>query len=92
MEATQVFQAPVRLMPMTVSHTAGVTSSQRWMVHTPALATAMSSRPSRSTPVADGGRQCLGVAHVRPAPPPCGRRRPRTSRAVSSRSAGVASG
>ena len=45
-EATQVFHAPVRLMPITVSHTSGVTSSQRWTVHTPALATAMSSRPS----------------------------------------------
>ena len=67
MAATQVFHAPVRLMPITVSHTAGVSSSQRWMVQTPALATAMSSRPSRSTPSADRGR----AGRRRPARPPC---------------------
>ncbi len=92
MAATQVFQVPVRLMPMTVSHTAGVTSSHRWMVHTPALATAMSSRPSRSTPSPDGGGQGVGVPHVDLGGRPSGPRSPRTSRTVSSRSAGVASG
>ncbi len=52
MDATQVFHTPVRLMPMTVSHNWGVTSSHRWIEHTPALATAMSRWPSRDTPSA----------------------------------------
>ena len=91
MAATQVFQVPVRLMPMTVSHTAGVSSSQRWMVQTPALATAMSSRPSCSTPSptaaesASASRTSTVAVTIR-APASA------TSRAVSSRSSGVANG
>ena len=75
---------------MTASHTAGVTSSQRWTVHTPALATAMSSRPSWSTPsdtaparrVGDPARRSWAVTTRAPVAA--------TSRAVSSSSAGVA--
>ena len=67
MEATQVFHTPVRLMPTTVSHSAGVTSSHGWIEQTPALATTMSSRPS-GHPVGHG------VGH---APRRRGRRPPR---------------
>ena len=91
MAAMQVFQVPVRLVPMTVSHTSGVTSSQRWTVQTPALAMAMSSRPSRSTPSATAAARASPSrtstsALIMVAPVSV------TNRVVSARSAGVASG
>ena len=89
MAAAQVFQTPVRLTPMTVSHTSGVTSSQRWTEQTPALATAMSSRPSSATPSA------TAPARARPSRTSTVRVTTRapassTSRAVVARSSGVA--
>ena len=64
MAATQVFHVPVRLIPITVSQTAAVSSSQRWTVQTPALATTMSSRPEQVDAGAHRGRQGFGIPHV----------------------------
>ena len=60
----QVFHTPVRLMPTTVSHSSGVTSSQRWIEHTPALATDDVEPSQAGDPVGHGVGHARGVTHI----------------------------